>query len=96
MKVQCHRFRRTKDIWIRRSFGAGARAELNNESYFARWACQQVSVRRHRVEGSEEAQAPGKITDECVNRDHAIFFELADRDMNRPAIGADGTQAVIG
>src|ERR1700723_4115028 len=24
MKVQCHRSRRTKDIWMRRSFGAGA------------------------------------------------------------------------
>ena len=71
-------------------------AELNKESYFASWASQQASVRRQQIEGAEEAQALDKITDEGVDRNHAIFFELSEGDMNRPAIGADGTQAVIG
>jgi hypothetical protein len=70
--------------------------ELNNDSYFTPWTSQQQSVRRQRIEGAEESQALDEITDECVDGNHAFGFEFAEGDMNRPPIGAGGTQAVHG
>ena len=71
-------------------------AELNKESYFTSGTCQEPSIRRERIEGAEEAQALHEFAAEGIDRDHALGFQFAERDMNSPAIGCGRTQAVIG
>jgi hypothetical protein len=48
------------------------------------------------MEGAEEAQAVYEFAAEGIDRDHAFSFQFAERDMNSPAIGCGGTQAVVG
>jgi mono/diheme cytochrome c family protein len=45
MKVQCHRSRRTKDIWMRRSFGAGARWAAHESQARSPGGCQSIASR---------------------------------------------------
>ena len=36
-------------------------AELNNDSYFASWTCQQPTIGRQRIEGAEESKPLDKV-----------------------------------
>jgi hypothetical protein len=70
-------------------------AELNQDCNFASGSCQEPPIGRQRVEGAEEAQAVNEVTGEGIDGDHALGFELAQGDMNRPLFRPRAAQAVI-
>ena len=71
-------------------------AELNQDGYFASGSCQEPSIGRQRVERAEEAQAVYKITAEGIDGDHALGFQFAEGNMDRPLVRPRGAQTVIG
>ena len=71
-------------------------AELNHERYFTSEPNQKPSVWRQRVEGAEEAQSVYEVAAEGIDRDHALGFELAERNLNRPLVRRSGAQTVVG
>ena len=60
-------------------------AELTNECVFAAWAGQEPSIGGQRIEGAKESKSLDEFTRGSIDGDHAFCFELAERDMNRPA-----------
>src|SRR5208337_2750136 len=59
-------------------------AQTREKRYSRSMPCQEPSVIRQRIQRAEEAQSMNEITDECINRNHAFRFELAQRHMDRP------------
>jgi len=62
------------------------------------WPCQQL-VRNDEggtTEGTKESKPLDEFTHRSINGDHAFGFELAKRDMNRPFVGCEDAQAVVG
>ena len=71
-------------------------AELNDDGHFTSRTCNELSIGRQRVQGTEEAQAVNEFANEGVDWDHAFGLELAEGDMNGPLIRAGGAQAIEG
>ena len=57
---------------------------------------QEPSIGRQRIQETKEAEALDEFTHKGVHRDHALGFELAQRHVNRPLIGAGGAEAIEG
>jgi hypothetical protein len=71
-------------------------AEFPKEHFSTARPGQQKTIRWYRVKGSKETEALNPLTNEIVDRNHSLGFQFAERDMNRPLIGAVGTQAIVG
>ena len=71
-------------------------AQLFEEALLSAASPQQVTVGREGVERAEEAQAVDEFTDKRIHRDHSFGLQLAERHVNRPAVGADMMEAIIG
>jgi hypothetical protein len=72
------------------------RTQLLDKSLLVAWTSQEPTVKREWVERTEEAQAMDDPTNKGVDRDHALGFQLPERNVNRPSIRAGIMQAVIG
>ncbi len=70
--------------------------QLTNQGVLAMGARQQSAIWRQWIEGTEKAQALHKLTHKYVYRHHSFRLELAQRNVNRPAIRADIAKALIG
>jgi hypothetical protein len=70
--------------------------ELTDQGLLAIWTRQQPAIGRQWIERTEKAQALDKLTHKCVYRHHSFRLELAQRNVNRPAIAADIAKAIIG
>ena len=62
-------------------------AKLMKDCLLAVPAGQQSPVGGQRIEGAKESQAMDEITDQRINRNHALRFQFAERDMYGPLIG---------
>ena len=56
----------------------------------------QMTVRGGRIQRAKEAQTMDQIAREGVDGDHALGFQLAERDMQRPLIEAGNVETVEG
>jgi hypothetical protein len=72
------------------------RTELLDKRLLVSRTSQEPTVKRERVERTEEAQAMDDLTNKRVDRDHALGLQLPERNVNRPSIRAGIMQAVIG
>src|ERR1035438_1865652 len=72
------------------------RTQLLAQGLLVTRAGQEPVVKREWVERTEEAQAMDDLTDKRVDRDHALGFQLPERNVNRPSIRASVVEAVTG
>ena len=72
------------------------RTKLLDQGLLVAWTGQEPTVKRERVERTEEAQTMNKLTNKRVNRDHALRLQLPERNVNGPLIRAGIVEAVIG
>jgi hypothetical protein len=59
-------------------------------------ASQEPAVKREWIERTEEAQTMNDLANKRVDRDHALGFQLPERNVNRPPIRAGIMEAIIG
>src|ERR1700687_840095 len=71
------------------------RTKLLDKGLLVAWTGQEPAVKRDWVERTEEAQAMDDLTNKGVDRDHALGFQLPERNVNRPSIRAGIMEAVI-
>jgi len=71
------------------------RTKLLDKGLLVAWTGQEAAVKREWVERAEEAQAMNDLTNKQVDRDHALGFQLPERDVNRPSIWASIMEAVV-
>src|ERR1019366_8713508 len=60
------------------------RTKLFDEGLLVAGTGQEPAVKREWVERTEEAQAMDDLTNKGVDRDHALGFQLPERNVNRP------------
>jgi hypothetical protein len=72
------------------------RTKLLNKGLLVAWTGQEPAVKREWVERTEEAQAMDDLTNEGVDRDHALGFQLPEGNVNGPPIRAGIVKAIIG
>lgn len=70
--------------------------QLLDKGLLVAGAGQEPTVKRERVEGSEEAQTMNDLANKRVDRDHALRLQLPERNVNGPPIPASIMQAIIG
>jgi hypothetical protein len=79
-----------------RNYNIGkVRTKLLDKGLLVAWTGQEPAVKREWVERTEEAQAMDNLTNKGVDRDHALGFQLPERNVNRPSIRAGIMEAVI-
>ena len=71
-------------------------AELADEHLSGSGACQEMAVRRGRIQPAEETQTMDQIAREGVDRYHALGFQLAERHVKGPVIGIGSVETIEG
>src|SRR5262245_9508132 len=72
------------------------RSQLFDQGLLAFVACQEPAVSGEEVERAKEAQALDEFTYKRVHGDYSFWLQLAEWHMNRPAVGAQIVEAIIG